>query len=50
MLQHFTVRSRSSLFDGGRFCNGFGLVMKQLASGGVALACDRCLLAANVCL
>ena len=29
---------------------GFGLVMKQLTSGGVALACYRCLLAANVCL
>ena len=24
--------------------------MKQLISGGVALACDRCLLAANVCM
>ena len=35
---------------GGGFFDGFGLVMKQLTLGGVALACYHCLLAANVCL
>ena len=36
--------------EGGSLTALFGLVMKRLTWGGIALACDRCLLAAIVCL
>ena len=36
--------------EGGSLTALFGLVMKRLTSGGIALACDRCLLASIVCL